>query len=190
MAGLVLLLVIVLWAVVSLWLCYLATRSIPNLVGKVMVYLVAVPTVFFAPVCDEYLGQRQFEHVCEGAEDVRILGRIPVGTEFYTSEGAWRLGKNPRPDWDGYTRLVVQADSLVRWDHGETVPGTGLIPIGQRHSKIYNKANGQLIAEWTAYSFPGGFLRRNVWPAGHECQPPLMRRGGYPLYERLMPFQP
>jgi hypothetical protein len=190
MAGLGLLVIIAVWFALSIGLANaLAKGRAPTV--QMIILMIGTPAILFLPVVDEFLGSREFDRLCADSDTLRIHGSIPVGTAFYTPEGEWRLAKKYNlSDGDALSKLVHQADSLVRWESDDTAGMSGLVPVGQRHTRIYNRATGALMAEWTEYAFAGGFLRRNVWPGGQMCRPPLLRKAGNPLYEKLLRFEP
>lgn len=190
MAGLIFLAVVLAWIALAVWLAHGLTKLTTAPFAKGLTYLVATPAIIVAPVADDFVGKQEFERLCASAESVHTLGTIPVGDPLYTASGEWRLATYPWSDHAAHSNAVKYADSLVRWDHGTHSRAPSFVPVQQRTVTIYAASTDRPLAQWTAYSFAGGFLRRNIWPSGSECLPLVMRQGGYGVYRQIMVYEP
>lgn len=156
------LIAIVLWG----GLCWVIARSAGRLVGRWISYRwlpqaltwVMTPLLFISPLADEIIARPQYERLCESAREVRIYATHPVGEELYTPDGKWRRSD----DREESNRLTAIYESLVRWDsYNEEIPAA-VFSISKRHTRIYDKDNGRLLAEWDAYNTSGGWVGRQL----------------------------
>ena len=181
MAGLLALLAVALWVAASVAVAKaFATKAFP-------IALIAV-TLFFMPFVDEAIGQWQYSNLCQRTE-VKVHGVVPVGSNLYAESGEWRLGmKYPGERWKERQALVILADSLVRWDHGSSMPRQSIIPIDSRHTRIFDRKTERLLAEWTSYSFKGGIIRRSLFEGSSQCFPKLFQQEGNLVYKEIMSY--
>ena len=191
MGGLLVLIAAIAWLVISVLIAYRLARWPQSTWKKVAVFVGSSVALLVGPFLDEIVGVRQFESYCNAAENVTFHGTVPVGTELYTSEGQWRLaGPFPLANYDESTRLVTLADSRVRWDHGTSTPVSAVVPMWQRHTRIYDAQSGKLLADWTSYSYRGGWLSRiALGERLDECRPKPVRESGYKVYNKIFQYQ-
>lgn len=186
MIGLTIFTVIGLWLAISGWLAWWLARRTQVLWKRGLIFAAAFPVFVMAPLGDEVIGLYQFNRYCENAKEVKIYGRIAVGTELYTLEGRWKL--------DGFSRLpraeanyllgIVQ--SYLRWDLGAQSPPQmpAVIPVHDYLVRIFDVRDGTLLAEWHQFTNGGGWLKRvsglGAGIGGHllpqRCVPDLIRR--------------
>lgn len=191
MIGLIAFTSVGLWLVLSLWVAWRAAKLVKPIWLKALVGVAIAPALFVAPVADELIGRRQFEHYCKEAEEMKIYGTIPVGEELYTSDGKWKLS-DMSLSLDEQKRLADFKKSLIRWSLvnsvGVEVPAA--ISIRYRDTKAYEVKTGRLLAEFRIYSSRGGWLSRTVseramfMPA--QCLPRLLREGKEE--QEILPF--
>jgi hypothetical protein len=189
MAGLLILLVLVVWLFACIKLSALAIGNIRSEFTKFLIGLAVFASLLISPIADDILGTRQYQKYCEASDQVKTLGTIPVSasTGLYEANGDWRLAKLEPSAHDERSRLTRVADGLVRWDHGTNRPTESVFPIYERTTKIYGTESQRLLAEFTSYHYRGGFLRRSLLDSASQCFP---KEFGSGLYERLFVFQP
>jgi hypothetical protein len=188
MAGLLLIGAAFLWFAACLAIAILLSKLISSGWGRALLVSALVPAFFIAPFSTQIVGWYQFERYCEAADSVSLHGVISAPKEFFSSNGEWRLGeKFDLSRIDENTKLVRLADSFVRWDTGNYVAISNWTPVGRRTTKIYENRSNRLVAEWTSYSYKGGFS--GLMGSTTECHPKLMREEGYALYKRLFVYQ-
>ncbi len=184
---------IAVWLALSLWIAWRAARIVKQVWLKALVFLALGPLLFVTPVADELIGKYQFERYCKEAEEVKIYGTIPVGEDFYTADGKWKLGNGSLPI-DERNRIQAKLKSIVRWDlgNGVGVEVPGMIPIHYRDTRIYEVRTGKFLAEFRIYGTRGGWLSRFFFErAGFffvkpQCLPLLFREGD--VNQSILPF--
>ncbi len=179
------LLVILLWIVAVVWLSLRLTKNLKNPIARAAVVVGAVPSSFVIALADEIIGKYQFDKLCEEAKEVKIHATHPVGEELYTPQGKWREGES----WEERKQLGAIYETLLRWELGRPEEMPGAIPIRKHPTKVYDKSDGRLLAEFTGYGTSGGWLGRSLGgpimmdPA---CSPKLIERGQ--LKAQILPF--
>ncbi len=182
---------IAVWFALSLWIAWRAARLVKQAWRKALVILAVAPLLFVAPVTDELIGKYQYERYCKEAEEVKIYGTIPVGEEFYTADGKWKMTNMSRR-LEERNRLADIRKSLIRWDDG-TGFGTEVsaaIPIQYWETRIYEVKTGRPLAGFRIYGSRGGWLSRMfleraaLMPA--QCFPRLLRDGR--IEQVLLPY--
>ena len=147
--------------------------------------LLLLPVVFMAPLADEIVGNYQFNRLCEEAKEVTVYGTHPVGEELYMPDGQWRRSYILHMENSGQigheearvesNRLQKLYESLVRYGETpkfpEVVPAA--VPIWRYHERLYDNADGRLLAEWTQYGRSGGWIIRKglLGETSHQCIP-------------------
>lgn len=179
------LLAILLWIVAVVWLSLRLTKKHKNPFVRAAVVVAAVPLSVVLVLADEIIGKYQFDKLCEEAKEVKVHATHPVGEELYTPEGKWRKGETRDED----EQLRDRYESLVRWDLGPVYPEVvpAVITIWKYHGKIFDRAQGRLLAEWIQYGTSGGWLSRNLQGpilVRSQCIPEIGRR----LDQRILPF--
>lgn len=152
------------WFALSLWVAWRIAKRVKPIGLKALMVAAIAPAFFVAPVADELIGQYQFKRYCKKAEEVKIYGTIPVGEEFYTADGKWKLA-NGRLPINESNHIEAVKKSIIRWDLG-TPFGTqvpAMIPIQYWDRKIYEVKTGRLLAEFRQYASRGGWLSRSVF---------------------------
>lgn len=151
-----------LWLAASVWVAWRVARLIKRPWLKALTFATMAPLLVVAPLSDEIIGKYQFKRYCEDAQDVTIYGQIPVGEELYTSDGKWRIGSVPNMPHDEFNRLNKLIGLLIRWDRGPITPRrvTGVIPIHEYETRLFDARTGQLLAKYRRYSNGGGWLKR------------------------------
>src|SRR5262249_53713297 len=148
----------VVWFGICLGLAVVMSRWVSKRIWKALVIVVVTPSLLVAPFVTRIIGRPQFERYCKGAE-VSILGVVPAPKELYSSTGEWRLSMKwnllDNTQFAEHNKLVHIADSMVRWDSSETRSISKL--IGERRTRIYEKGTNRLLAEWSSYTYVGGF---------------------------------
>ncbi|MDO5693312.1 MAG: hypothetical protein Q4G70_12710 [Pseudomonadota bacterium] len=154
---------------------------------RLLLVVIFWPVIFLMPLADEIIGKRQFDKLCEEANEVKIYGTIPVGEELYTPDGKWRLDL-PNPDLE----LKSIADSYITVEYGKLRRvGSVIFSIYERNVKITEKNNERLLAEWRTYQTQGGWLSSQLespFIVQSECKPNLIKRWG--ISKALLKFQP
>ena len=189
MAGLLLLVVGIVWLLVCIGLATMLAGTVRTGLASAFVALATFAGLAVAPIADDVLGIRQYKRYCAEADhELQIVGeiKVPLSAGLHTNDGEWRIAKLGPGQHDERRRLTELADGLVRWDHGTSVPTTSVFPINQRTTRIYDAASGRLLAEWKSYYYRGGFLRSNLLDSASQCFPSLH---GSALYQRLIVFQ-
>jgi len=190
MGGLLLLLTIAIWATISIAAAVAVAKAVSSSrVAKACAGVAVAVGLFVAPIADDLVGQRQFEKYCRLSEEIRVLGVVSGGSELYASDGSWRLAHYSLGQADEHTRLVRLADSLVRWDHGTATPIQDFPVITRRHTRIFDRSNDRIVAEWDTYGYAGGLLRAGILHGGEECLPHVLRQDGYGLYNAIFPHE-
>lgn len=179
---------ILVWVAVVVFVARLATVRVKNPLLRAMLVVFAVPLSFALALADEIVGKFQFDRLCEGAKEVKIHATHPVGEELYTPEGKWRVGNT----LEERNRLSANLESLLRWDSGPSTPEVipGAIPIRRYHTKIYDRTDGRLLAEFVGYGTSGGWLGRSLGGpvlTNSACSPQLVEKGG--LKDQIIPFK-
>jgi hypothetical protein len=183
---------LLLWIAVSgglAWLvAILLSRRSSKLWLRPLLTLILLPVVFLAPLSDEIVGKFQFDRLCEEAKEVKIHATHPVGEDLYTPEGKWREGNT----LEERNRLSAIYEALVRWDLGPSTPEAipGMTPIRKYHTKIYDRTDGRLLAEFVGFGTSGGWLGRNLGGpilTDPACSPKLVEQGG--LKNKIIPFK-
>lgn len=160
-----------------------------------------VPILFISPLTDEIIGKYQFDRLCEAAKDVKIYGTHPVGEELYMPDGTWRIehlehlrriGQIPDP-FREQNRLEHMYKSLIEYGVDGSWPKLvpAAIVIYWYHTKIIDKTDGRLLAEYDQYGTPGGWLSRNFeapFLVKSQCLPPLVDKDL--LKFTVLPFLP
>lgn len=179
---------ILIWIAVVVLLARLATVRVRSAALRAILVALAVPLSFILALADEIVGKYQFDKLCEEAKEVKIHATHPVGEELYTPEGKWREGMT----LEERNQLSALYESLVRWDSGPSTPEviSGPIPIRRYHTKIYDRTDGRLLAEFVGYGTSGGWLGRSLGGPvliNSTCSPQLVEKGG--LKDQLLPFK-
>jgi hypothetical protein len=149
--------------------------------------LLLLPVVFMAPLADEIIGKIEFDRLCDEAKEVRIYGTAPVGEEFYTSDGKWRMNLRGEDAFQ-LNRLYKSKIRSESGGHNPDVIPTP-IPIWKYHTKLYERENNRLLAEWDQFGTSGGWLSRNFelpFLVRSQCMPTLVQHSQ--LEQRLLPF--
>jgi len=162
MIGLIALGSIGLWLAASVWVAWRVARLTKRAWLRALIFVSIAPLLVAAPLADEIIGKYQFERHCERAKDVKIFGQVLVGKELYTSNGRWRVGSDPNMPLEEFNRLNKLIESLIRWDRGPLSPRlmTGVIPIHEYETRLFEARTGRLLAEYRRYSNGGGWLKR------------------------------
>ena len=173
---------IAIWLALSVWVSWRVAKLVKPIWFKAIVILAMTPLLFVAPVADELIGDYQFKRYCKEAEEVKIYGTIPVGEEFYTADGKWKLADISLA-FEERNRIQGILESVIRWDRGSPFPTQvpALIPINFHETKIYEVKAGRLLAEYRNYGSGGGgwlsqrlFKRPALMPA--QCLSLASRR--------------
>ena len=173
---------IAIWLALSVWVSWRVAKLVKPIWFKAIVILAMTPLLFVAPVADELIGDYQFKRYCKEAEEVKIYGTIPVGEEFYTADGKWKLADISLA-FEERNRIQGILESVIRWDRGSPFPTQvpALIPINFHETKIYEVKTGRLLAEYRNYGSGGGgwlsqrlFKRPALMPA--QCLSLASRR--------------
>jgi hypothetical protein len=180
------------WLALSAFVAWGIARHIKPIWRKALVMVCVGSLLLFAPVADELIGSYQFKRYCKEAEEVKIYGTIPVGEDFYTVDGKWKLANGLLP-LDEFNRIVAIRNSIIRWDLGPSI-GTEVpaaISIRYWDSKIYEVKTGRLLAEMRMHGTRGGLISRMFFErAGLFVKPqcsPSLDRGIY-VEQMVLPF--
>jgi hypothetical protein len=183
---------LLIWIAVSGGLAWLIARLLTRRSSKPwlrpLLAILLLPPIFMAPLADEIIGKFQFDRLCEEAKEVKIYATHPVGEELYTPEGKWRVGNT----LEERNRLSAIFESLLRWDSGPSTPEVipGAIPIRRYQTKIYDRTDGRLLAEFVGYGTSGGWLGRSLGGpvlTSSACSPQLVEKGD--LKDQIIPFK-
>jgi hypothetical protein len=184
---------ILVWISVVVFVARLATVRVKDPILRAMLVIFAVPLSFALALADEIVGKFQFDRLCEEAKEVKIHGTHPVGEELYTPEGKWKLREVLSEQDRAPIRTVYE--SLIRWDSGNHIPEVveAAIPVRKYNTKIYDKGDGQLLAEWVHYGATGGWLSRRLSTPGgggllvrQQCMPDVVQRSE--ISQLVLPF--
>jgi hypothetical protein len=176
---------ILLWVATVVWLSLRLTKKYKSPIVRAGVVVAAVPLSIVLVLADEIIGKYQFDKLCDEAKEVKIHATHPVGEDLYTSEGKWREGDS----WKERKQLGTIYETFLRWEFGRPEEMPRAIPIRKHLTKVYDKTDGRLLAEFVGYGTSGGWLARVlggpilVAPA---CSPKLIERGQ--LKAQILPF--
>ena len=161
MGGLILLAGVVGWTVVCVMLLRRIGRHIQSNSVRWVFYVGMSPALFALPLADELIGAYQFEQYCKQAEDVTILGAIPVGEELYYSNGRWRRSNNDISLEEARRIDELVKQLLVDESRGpEIVPG--VVPILAYETRILERQSGHPLASYKYFAARGGWLSGNL----------------------------
>lgn len=180
------------WLALSACVAWGVARLVKPIWRKALVMVSVGPLLFFAPVADELIGSYQFERYCKEAEEVKIYGTIPVGEDFYTADGKWKLSNGLLPIAES-NRIQAALNAIIRADDGIRIgiEVPAVIPIRYGETKLYETKTGRLLAEFRIHRTRGGLISRSVFErAGFfvkpQCLPRLLREGY--IEQAILPF--
>lgn len=161
MGGLILLTAIVGWTAVCVMLLRRIGRHIRSNSVRWVLYVGMFPALFALPLADELIGAYQFEQYCKQAEDVTILGTMPVGEELYFPDGRWRRSSN-----DISLEEAKRIDELVKQLLVDESRGPeivqGVVPIQAYETRILERQSGHPLASYKYFATRGGWLSGNL----------------------------
>lgn len=185
------LIALLMWAVVVVLFTRLLVRWIKAPWIKGALFLVIAPVIFLAPAADELIGKVRYDALCKAAEDVKVVGAIPVREPFYTEDGTWLLPQSTGPwESDRRERILNAYDALVWQDSVGPIRVPAAMPIDKYEIRIVSRTNGKVLAFVEQYATHGGWLsQRFETPAfvRAQCFPPEY---GEKLKHRILPFKP
>jgi len=182
------LLVLLAWIVCSIWFAARIARVARYGALKALIFIVLASVFAVLPLVDEIIGKIQFDRLCKEAEEVKIYGTIPVGTDLYYSDGRWRLGGNIALPFEEFKQVRATYDSLVVWESAQVARESEAIPIAESETRIVNRKTIMLLASFRSYSTRGGWLSRNFEKPAlvrDQCLPPTFRN----IDQRILPFK-
>ena len=169
------------WIIASIWVASRIARLVKPLWLKLVGFVAIAGLLISLPAADEIIGGFQLEKYCEGVDEIKIYGTIPVGEELYTENGTWRTGSTR----EERNRLSAIYESFVRWEIESPRQVPGAIPIYETTTKLYDKKNGELLAEFRQYSTRGGWLHgENPLLVKPQCSPTKLRE----IRQMVLPF--
>lgn len=180
-------LILLTWAVFSIWIAVRIARVVRLRALKALTFLVLAPGLATLPLGDEIIGKFQFDRLCEGAKDVNIVATVPVGEELYFVDGRWRLGGTTALPFDEFRRVRAVYDSLVLWESTQVARHSEVIPISESETKIFDRKTRTLLASFRSYGTSGGWLSRNFEKpilVRDQCLPPSFKN----IDQRILPF--
>ena len=148
MAELIVLGLAALWFMLALKLGRWASRFFRNPIFSKSVGAIAFLAVFLLPFTDEFLGDRQFQKLC----DTEAVTWISPNASAVTAAAH---GKGSFSDLKGY-----------------------IIPISKQKSEYIDLATGEPFFRRTAFHTPGGFIKRaglnmgnskSCWPKNNDA---------------------
>ena len=172
MSGVLILIVVALWAAIGFTLWKRLVRPHIQSSGRLIVATLALATIWFVgPVLDEILGAREFERTCSEIPENKFYGPVALGSgEFFDETGARR--------WNGIEELLAIIRSSKTWDqlfgNRETTIRlrTWPIPMMQNTSTEFERKTGKPIVAHFYRSSPGGWIKRQLdWGmhAPYQC---------------------
>jgi len=178
------------WLALSAWVAWCAGRLVKPIWLKVIVIVMLGPLLFVAPVGDELISKFQFERYCKEAEEVKIYGTIPVGEDFYTADGKWKLADTSLP-MEERNRIQAELNSIIRWEIGKDAGVPAVIPIHYHETKVFEVKAGRLLSTHRIYGTRGGLISRSVFERASffvkpQCLPRLLREGY--IEQAILPF--
>jgi hypothetical protein len=162
MSGLIVLVVVGLWAGFGWWLWkgfirpHVASQRVRNVAFPVL-----ATAWFVLPVSDEILGAKAFERLCAEIPETKFHGPIAVGPGAFFDENGnpkWKNGDEfariqlGTPDWDRLWESRSEETRIARWP----------MIVFQMRSLRIERATGRIVNEFHIRASGGGWLRRNI----------------------------
>lgn len=187
MGGLILLVAIVGWTAACVMLLRRGGRHIRSNSARRAFYIGMFPTLFALPLADELIGAYQFEQYCKQAEDVTILGTIPVGEELYFPDGRWRRSSSGI-SLEEARRIDDLVKQLLLYESTPYQGVPAVIAIARSEVRLKERKTGRTLATYAEYITRGGWISQNL-------EKPLVLRDacapetrGVSLQKSLLPF--
>ena len=188
MSGLLILIVVALWAALGFVLWKWLIRPHIHSSGKLIVVSLVLAAIWFVgPVLDEILGAKSFEQACAEMPEVKFHGPLAIGPgAFFDEQGT--------PRWTNAEEFSAIKRNSKAWydlfDVREEVTRVQSwpIPIFQSHSIDFARASGKPIVESYFRISPGGWIKRALaWgtQGPYECP----RGGRFPSDQEFLVFK-
>jgi len=193
MIGLVLLVVIAIWAWIgfSVWRSRIRPRLQSGLQAVVVSVLFALAW-FVVPVLDEILGAPEFERLCKEMPEIKFHGPVPMGPGSFFDEAG-------KPKWKTREELSLIRYRNSRWGNTEWEDAIGQrdawriithwpMLIGESTSVYYDKRNGRVFLETFSRFSPGGRIKQysglTAIFGAYQCP----SKGKFPSSEEFITF--
>jgi len=189
MSGLLILIVVAVWAAIgfALWKRFVRPH-IQSSVKLIVVTLALAAIWFVGPVLDEILGAREFERACAEMPEVKFHGPLAIGPGAFFDEGG-------RPRWNNEDEFFAIKRNSKAWYDLFAVREEQMrvqswpMPIFQSHSIDFAKASGNPVVESYFRVSPGGWVRRE-FGMGERGPYQCPRKGRFPTDPEFLVFKP
>jgi hypothetical protein len=187
MSGVIVLVVLGLWAGFGWWLWKWFVRNrLASPWVRGATFLALAGAWFVLPVADEILGARAFERLCAEIPETKFHGPIAVGPGAFFDENGNRKWKNGdefariqigTPDWNRLWESRTEETRIARWP----------IIVFQARSLYLERRAGRVVIETYFRGSGGGWLSRHVGGGqfgGYQCH----SKGLFPKDEDTIRF--
>jgi hypothetical protein len=152
---------LVLWLVVTVFIAAKLSKrfksSTPRLLAGIGIFVVA----YLLPFADEIIGRAYFNYLCTHEAGVKVYQTVELPKEYWDERGNPKFLR-PKTGLD----MTLLADRVTERTTME--PRSSVLGLDRRRVQVVHKPTGQVVGEVVSYVRWGGWVHRNLNPAGRS----------------------